>query len=103
MTSEPIKRRRHAEAQARYHEKNLGATREKARARMKRLRERRTAEQAQAAAEKRCEGDADYREYLRRRKFVEKFGEAEFLRVYFPLYAQLGKKHLPGQKFDWAA
>ncbi|KAJ7833721.1 hypothetical protein B0H14DRAFT_2591324 [Mycena olivaceomarginata] len=50
------------------------------------------------AAEKQREGDADYNEYRRRRKFVQKFGQQNFMEHYFPLYEEQGTKHLPGVK-----
>ncbi|KAJ7687990.1 hypothetical protein B0H14DRAFT_2653516 [Mycena olivaceomarginata] len=100
----------HAEAQRKYREKNLEATRAKARERMKRLRARRTPEEVETASRQRKEGDADYRELeivgkLSRNtkgassNFISKYGESQFFDVYFPLYAQLGQKHLPGLKF----
>ncbi|KAF8145753.1 hypothetical protein K438DRAFT_1991519 [Mycena galopus ATCC 62051] len=116
MVSEELKQRRHAEAQRKYREKcvnslytpitpltsalwrNLEATRKQARLRMQKKRACRSREEVDKAAQARREGDADYREFRRHQKFVEKHGESKFLEVYFPLYAQLGKKHLPGLK-----
>ncbi|KAF8128327.1 hypothetical protein K438DRAFT_1789551 [Mycena galopus ATCC 62051] len=99
MGSERMKGRKlpssHAEAQRKYREKNLEATRAKARERMQRMRAGRTPEEVEKAGQQRKEGDADYREF----KFIERYGESNFLEVYFPLYAQLGQKHLPGLKF----
>ncbi|KAJ7790882.1 hypothetical protein B0H14DRAFT_2625544 [Mycena olivaceomarginata] len=91
----------HAEAQRKYREKNLEETRAKARDRMRRMRARRTPEEVEKASRQRKEGDADYREFpsRRRRNFINKYGESHFMNVYLPLYAQLGKKHLPGLKF----
>ncbi|KAJ7134938.1 hypothetical protein C8R43DRAFT_956168 [Mycena crocata] len=90
---------RHAEAQSRYRQRKLEETREKARQRMAKLRSQRTPEEKKEAAERRREGDADYREYLRRRKFVKRFGYEDFLEAYFPLYALYGEKHFPGLRW----
>ncbi|KAJ7802574.1 hypothetical protein B0H14DRAFT_3488348 [Mycena olivaceomarginata] len=59
------------------------------------MRATRTTEEHARAAQARREGDADYREYRRHRKFIDKYGESKFFAEYFPLYAQLGKKQLP--------
>ncbi|KAJ7351493.1 hypothetical protein DFH08DRAFT_957807 [Mycena albidolilacea] len=98
MASDITKRRSHAEAQRRYREKNVEATREKARERMQLKRASRSVEEVAAAAEKWREGDADYNEYRRCRKFVQKFGQQNFMEHYFPLYEEQGTKHLPGVK-----
>ncbi|KAJ7071765.1 hypothetical protein B0H15DRAFT_807008 [Mycena belliarum] len=66
----------------------------------------RTPEQKDAMAEKRREGDADYRQltYVRHRKrnekFVAKFGYATFIDLYYPQFEIYGKKHLPGLRLD---
>ncbi|KAJ7143090.1 hypothetical protein C8R43DRAFT_954232 [Mycena crocata] len=91
--------RRHAEAQSRYRERKLEETREKARQRMAKLRAQRTPEEAKQAADRRRGPDADYREYLRRKKFVKRFGHSEFLEAYFPLYELYGEKHFPGLRW----
>ncbi|KAJ7148711.1 hypothetical protein C8R43DRAFT_952401 [Mycena crocata] len=95
------KRREHAEAQRRYRERNLEATRLAARERMAKLRAKiTTPAQIAAAAEKRRSLDADFRELKRRRKFVAKHGHDAFMRVYWPQYQIRGATHLPGVRFD---
>ncbi|KAJ7880730.1 hypothetical protein B0H14DRAFT_2566129 [Mycena olivaceomarginata] len=100
MASDITKCRSHAEAQRRYREKNLEATLEKARERMRLLRKQasRSIEEVAAAVEKRRDGDTDYNEYRRCRKFVQKFGQQNFLEHYLLLYKERGTKHLPGVK-----
>ncbi|KAJ7888128.1 hypothetical protein B0H14DRAFT_2562499 [Mycena olivaceomarginata] len=90
---------RHTETQRKYREKNLEATRAKARDRMKRMHARRTPEEVEKASRQRKEGDADYRELLPPVISSTNTGNPNFSTFYFPLYAQLGQKHLPGLKF----
>ncbi|KAF8214944.1 hypothetical protein K438DRAFT_1954955 [Mycena galopus ATCC 62051] len=85
MASDLKKAERHAEAQRRYREKKRAS---------------RSIEELAAAPEKRREADANYNEYRRRCKFVQKFGHRQFMEHYFPLYAERGTKHLPGLKFQ---
>ncbi|KAJ7126582.1 hypothetical protein C8R43DRAFT_958070 [Mycena crocata] len=61
------RRRRHADAQCRYRERNLEVTRQKARQWMEMLRFRRSDEDTALAAERRRIVDADYRERCRKR------------------------------------
>ncbi|KAF8185872.1 hypothetical protein K438DRAFT_1973714 [Mycena galopus ATCC 62051] len=49
------------------------------------MRAGRTPEEVEKAGQQRKEGDADYREFRRHRKFIEKYGQSNFLEVYFPL------------------
>ncbi|KAJ7894656.1 hypothetical protein B0H14DRAFT_3426685 [Mycena olivaceomarginata] len=56
------KRRKHAEAQHKYHEKNLEATREKARERMGRLRKGAKPLKRRLERKQRQSRDAEYRE-----------------------------------------
>ncbi|KAJ6480189.1 hypothetical protein C8R45DRAFT_1100777 [Mycena sanguinolenta] len=115
MGLDTTKRQHHAEAQCN-RDKNLELTRQKAEERIQqcvvvvemgrnaqghRKRANRTAEEVAAAAEKHQEGDVYYNEYRRRCKFVAKYGHAQFMEYYFPLYKKLGKKHLPGLQFAW--
>ncbi|KAJ7917982.1 hypothetical protein B0H13DRAFT_1869765 [Mycena leptocephala] len=112
--AEEDRRRRHADAQKRYREKNLEKTRTKARLRMERqviycatalltrlvsLRSARelSEEATRLAAEQRRIVDADYRE----RKFIEKFGQRAFIEYYLPLHHVFGN-HLPGRQFVWS-
>ncbi|KAJ7445125.1 hypothetical protein B0H11DRAFT_2249549 [Mycena galericulata] len=98
------KRWKHAEAQRRYRERNLEATREKARKRMEKLRDERRASKISRfkAARKRRASDADYREILRKRKFIAKFGEDAFFQYYLPQHKALGQDHLPGLTLKYA-
>ncbi|KAJ6600449.1 hypothetical protein DFH09DRAFT_1302921 [Mycena vulgaris] len=98
------KRRKHAEAQRRYRERNLQATHEKARERMEKLREKTGASKKSKyrAARERRASDADYRETLRKRKFIDKFGEDAFYDYYLPQHKILGKDHLPGLSLKYA-
>ncbi|KAJ7312795.1 hypothetical protein DFH08DRAFT_821960 [Mycena albidolilacea] len=114
------RRRAHADAQARYcerlvslfflcelvaepHSRNLSETRDKARLRMKRLRETRelSEEAKQEAAERRREVDADYRERRQKKKFIKKFGQGAFVNYYLPLHQVYGP-HIVGKQFLWA-
>ncbi|KAJ7081093.1 hypothetical protein C8R43DRAFT_1124399 [Mycena crocata] len=97
------KRKRHAQAQREYRERNLEVTRAKARERMADLREVRSqsAKKRWLAAKKRRETDADYREQLRRDKFVSQFGYDAFLDIYYPQYKLHGTKHLAGVRSPW--
>ncbi|KAJ7808474.1 hypothetical protein B0H14DRAFT_3482317 [Mycena olivaceomarginata] len=45
-----------------------------------------------------AEAQRRYWENRRRRKFVQKFGQQNFLEHYLPLYKEHGTKHLPGVK-----
>ncbi|KAJ7441336.1 hypothetical protein B0H11DRAFT_2252226 [Mycena galericulata] len=98
------KRMKHAQAQARYRERNLESTREKARQRMENLRNkiRASRKSRQQAAEQRRALDADNREVDRKRKFIAKFGEDAFHEYYMPQHKIQGKNHLPGLALKYA-
>ncbi|KAJ7080878.1 hypothetical protein C8R43DRAFT_1143049 [Mycena crocata] len=99
-TGNELKRHKHAEAQCWYRERKLDETRAKARERMARLRMSRTPEEVGRIREERREGDADYRELMRHRKFKDTYGNEAFLDLYYPEYKLQGKRHLPGLRFD---
>ncbi|KAJ7475285.1 hypothetical protein B0H11DRAFT_1918250 [Mycena galericulata] len=102
--SEEDKRRKHAEAQRRYREKNLAATHEKARVRMRTLRDKIAASRrlTRLAAAQRHVRDAEDREVKRKRKFVAKFGHRAFFDYYLPQHDILGVEHLPGLTAKYA-
>ncbi|KAJ7310644.1 hypothetical protein DFH08DRAFT_974330 [Mycena albidolilacea] len=95
--AETDRQRRHADAQARYHEKR------KARERMQRLRATRALSEdaKQRAAEQRREVDADYCEHCRKHKFIKKFGHHAFIDFYLPLHQVCGP-HILGKQFLWS-
>ncbi|KAJ7079319.1 hypothetical protein C8R43DRAFT_965878 [Mycena crocata] len=103
------KRKRHAQAQREYRERNLEVTRAKARGAHGRYIYftacgRYAASRPKKrwlAAKKRRETDADYREQLRRDKFVSQFGYDAFLDIYYPQYKLHGTKHLAGVRSPW--
>ncbi|KAJ7672888.1 hypothetical protein B0H14DRAFT_2657018 [Mycena olivaceomarginata] len=86
------KRRKHAEAQHKYREKNLEATREKARERMGRLCEGAKPLKRRLERQQRQSRDADYREA----KFLAEFGVSAFYDYYFAHQRLLGVDELPG-------
>ncbi|KAJ7719393.1 hypothetical protein B0H16DRAFT_1739423 [Mycena metata] len=95
---------RRAEAQQRYRDKHLTATRTKARQRMARLRAaaRASPEATAAAAEHRRVIDADYRERCRKKKFIAKFGERALIQHYLPLHETHGP-YILGKTWLWAS
>ncbi|KAJ7120516.1 hypothetical protein C8R43DRAFT_1136892 [Mycena crocata] len=99
---EEEKRKRHAKAQREYRNRNLEATRAKARERMADLRSRiQSPKQRYLARKNRRKTDADYREQLRRQKFVAEFGHEAFLEFYYPQYKICGTPHLAGVRTPW--
>ncbi|KAJ7851292.1 hypothetical protein B0H14DRAFT_2581528 [Mycena olivaceomarginata] len=90
------KRRKHAEAQRKYCERNLEATREKARERMSRLHESAKPLKARLQRKQRRGRDAENREVLRKRKFVAEFGQDAFHDYYLPHLRLLAVDELPG-------
>ncbi|KAJ7484574.1 hypothetical protein FB451DRAFT_1169617 [Mycena latifolia] len=120
LSPDELKRQQHAEAQARYRERNLEKTRELARERMKKYQFSRlmpsqevantmsrhrekvalTSRATRVAAIKQRDIDADYRERQRKKKFIEKHGVSAFYKHYLPQHELQGKKHLPGLRFE---
>ncbi|KAJ7132019.1 hypothetical protein C8R44DRAFT_730773 [Mycena epipterygia] len=96
VISDEEKRRKHAEAQQKYREKNLEETREKAHERMHRLRESTKPLKKRLQRKQRRGRDADNREVLRKRKFITEFGEDTFYDYYLPHLRELSVAHLPG-------
>ncbi|KAJ7785442.1 hypothetical protein B0H14DRAFT_2630520 [Mycena olivaceomarginata] len=120
----PDRVKRHAEAQERYREKNLEATRAKARERMQRqglsLTFSARCSQSTSASDsalivhlnksfKRQKTGAvatwtttstNYRVSRRRLRFVAKYGHLNYLDYYCPQYKLQGKRHLAGLRFD---
>ncbi|KAJ7734487.1 hypothetical protein DFH07DRAFT_844805 [Mycena maculata] len=96
-------RRRHALAQARYWERNLESTRKQSQLGMVKLREKRSTRKGgtQLARLERREMDADYRERVRQRNFVNKFGLSPYYNYYLPTLKRLGIAHLPGVSWAW--
>ncbi|KAJ6592983.1 hypothetical protein B0H19DRAFT_1245782 [Mycena capillaripes] len=107
------KRRKHAEAQRTYRERNLEVTREKARERMGRYipsqvlfsalvlnvyRLRASAKPLKRRRERkqRRSRDAEYREVRRKRKFIAEFGESAFHDYYLAHQRLLGVDEVPG-------
>ncbi|KAJ7489988.1 hypothetical protein B0H11DRAFT_1912510 [Mycena galericulata] len=110
------RRRKHAEAQRRYRERNLAVTREKARARMETYVHLRSSSSSplispsslrdevrasswrtkKVAKLRRRPADADYREVKRKQKFIARFGLDAFHDYYLPQHKILGLAHLPG-------
>ncbi|KAJ7843404.1 hypothetical protein B0H14DRAFT_2585723 [Mycena olivaceomarginata] len=104
QTSEQLKHYKHTKAQHQYCERNLEKTREKARQRMQLVRSRapRTAEAKAEAAEKCYARDANYRESMRKRKFIAKFGANTFFNYYVPQHKLRGADFLPGPAREYA-
>ncbi|KAJ7843692.1 hypothetical protein B0H13DRAFT_2364657 [Mycena leptocephala] len=105
LDAEEDRRRRHADAQKRYRDKNLEKTRTKARlltclVSLRSAREL-SEEATRLAAEQRRIVDADYRERSRKQKFIDKFGQCAFIEYYLPLHHVFGN-HLPGRQFVWS-
>ncbi|KAJ7802454.1 hypothetical protein B0H13DRAFT_1931887 [Mycena leptocephala] len=90
------KRRKDTEAQRKYRERNLDATREKACERMGRLRESAKPLKRRLERRQRQSRDAEYREVLCKRKFVAEFGETAFHEYYLTHQRLLGVDYLPG-------
>ncbi|KAJ7816684.1 hypothetical protein B0H14DRAFT_2602488 [Mycena olivaceomarginata] len=80
--------------------RNLEKTREKARQQMQLAPH--TAESMAKAAEKCYARNADYRESLRKRKFVAQFGEEAFFGFYLPQHKRRGAEYLPGLAVKYA-
>ncbi|KAJ7127720.1 hypothetical protein C8R44DRAFT_873529 [Mycena epipterygia] len=101
LSTDQLKRQRHAQAQHRYRERNLEKTREDSQLRQERLRAALEAspDTKKEALAKRRAHDADYRERIRQERFINKFGRTAFRAQYVPLYKAHGKKHLPGLRF----
>ncbi|KAJ7784072.1 hypothetical protein B0H14DRAFT_2630683 [Mycena olivaceomarginata] len=89
---------RHTQAQADYRARNLEATREKAKLRMRRRRAqiKESEESSKEAAEQRREADAEYREMKRMRTYVDRHGLLALTNHYIPLKQQAGAKYMPG-------
>ncbi|KAJ6564326.1 hypothetical protein B0H19DRAFT_1140808 [Mycena capillaripes] len=85
---ERLRREKHAKAQQRYREKNAAELREKAKLRMCAWRAaiKEDPEKRNEANEVRREVDADYRERQRQKKFIKKWGQDSFDKIYLPLY-----------------
>ncbi|KAJ6543237.1 hypothetical protein DFH09DRAFT_1088933 [Mycena vulgaris] len=90
------KRSKRAETQCKYRERNLEATREKARERMSRLRASTKPLEALLERKQRRGRDADNREVLCKRTFVAEFGEDAFFDYYLVHQRLLAVDHLPG-------
>ncbi|KAJ7307851.1 hypothetical protein DFH08DRAFT_823937 [Mycena albidolilacea] len=92
------KKARHTQAQADYRARNLEATREKAKLRMRRRRAqiKESEESSKEAAEQRREADAEYREMKRMRTYVDRHGLLALTNHYIPLKQQAGAKYMPG-------
>ncbi|KAJ7798413.1 hypothetical protein B0H14DRAFT_2617924 [Mycena olivaceomarginata] len=78
--------------------RNLEATREKAKLRMRRRRAqiKESEESSKEAAEQRREADAEYREMKRMRTYVDRHGLLALTNHYIPLKQQAGAKYMPG-------
>ncbi|KAJ7729119.1 hypothetical protein B0H14DRAFT_2640503 [Mycena olivaceomarginata] len=89
---------RHTQAQADYQARNLEATREKAKLRMRRRRAqiKESEESSKEAAEQRREADAEYRQMKRMRTYVDRHGLLALTNHYIPLKQQAGAKYIPG-------